>query len=56
MCGVCVCVGGGCGGVSVCLWVCLSGYGFRHASRYGAEELDMGLGDVPSRLKSIFSK
>ena len=41
-------------GVGVCVGVC--SYAFRYASRYAAETCNGGIGDGPTRLKSIFSK
>ena len=47
--------GYGCGCVCVCVCICMSGYAFRHASRYQAESWH-GVGDGPTRFVGIFSK
>ena len=39
----------------VCITVCMSGYAFRHASRYRTESWH-GVGDRPTRFVGIFLK
>ena len=43
-----------CVGVCVCVYICMSGYAFRHASRYQAESWHGGRGRAPEVCGHIF--